>query len=289
MAYSTLIAPEALAPHLGDPAWAIVDCRFALEDTGWGERAYAVAHIPGAVYAHLDRDLSGIKTGRNGRHPLPTREIVAGTFSRLGIDEATQVVAYSAQTDMFSARLWWMLRWLGHDRAAVLDGGFDRWTAEGRPVRAGLEARTPRTFTARERPGMLVEGAAVAKLLGNEQWRLVDARAPERYRGEIEPLDARAGHIPGAVDFPYRQTVNGSGNLLSREELRRAFESVMAGVAPNQVVCYCGSGVSACQDLLALEHAGLTGAKLYAGSWSEWSSDPARPIEVGEAAKTRSK
>jgi len=289
MPKSTIITPDALAAHLGDPTWAIVDCRFMLEDTGWGEGAYAVGHVPGAVYAHLDRDLSAAKTGKNGRHPLPATEVAAQTFSRLGIDEATDVVAYGVQTDMFPTRLWWMLRWLGHDRVAVLDGGFERWTAEGRPVRSGPETRAPRRFTPRERSEMVIGADAVASLLGNDHWRLVDARAPERYRGEIEPLDAQAGHIPGAVDFPYRETVSGSGSLLPREELRRAFEPVMAGVSAERIVCYCGSGVSACQDLLALEHAGFPGAKLYAGSWSEWCSDPSRPIEVGEGPAVRTK
>jgi len=289
MTHSPLIATETLAVHLGDPAWAIVDCRFALEDTGWGEREYVARHVPGAVYAHLDRDLSGAKTGRNGRHPLPAPEVVAQTFSRLGIDGVTQVVAYGAETDMFSARLWWMLRWLGHERVAVLDGGFDKWISEGRPVKPGVETRRPLKFEPHERPEMVVDGAAIAGLLGNGRWRLIDARAPERYRGEIEPLDARAGHIPGAVDCYYKQTVNESGVLLSQAELRSRFESASAGIPPERVVCYCGSGVSACQNILALEHAGLSGAKLYAGSWSEWASDPTRPIEVGEGSGTGSK
>jgi thiosulfate/3-mercaptopyruvate sulfurtransferase len=285
MAYTTLVGAEALASHLHDPSFCIVDCRFTLEDTAAGERWYQERHIPGAVYAHLDRDLSGPKTGTNGRHPLPDPGALARTFSRFGVDRSTQVVAYGAQTDMFAARLWWLLRWLGHDRVAVLDGGFDKWLAEKRPVASGIETRAPRGFEGAPRPGMVMTADEVAVAGTSPAWRVIDARAPERYRGDVEPIDAAAGHIPGAVNQPFRANISAEGCLLPAAELRSAFGATLGDVAPERVVCYCGSGVSACHDLLAMEHAGLSGAKLYAGSWSEWSSDPARPIETGDGSK----
>ena len=204
------------------------------------------------------------------------------TFARMGIDERVQVVAYGAQTDMFASRLWWLLRWLGHDAVAVLDGGFDAWVAEGRPTASGVEHRSPRQFTGTPHPDMVADAAQVARLADDGAWRLLDARAPDRYRGDVEPIDAKAGHIPGALNYFFKRSLDERGQLLAPEDLRRAFEATLGTASPDHVVCYCGSGVSACHNLLALEHAGLPGAKLYAGSWSEWSSDPARPVETGE-------
>ena len=280
MPFTTLVDTEALARHLADPTFAVVDCRFDLGDESSGERDYLAGHIPGAVYAHLDRDLSGTKTGTNGRHPLPEPETLAQTFSRFGIDRSTEVVAYGQQTDMFPTRLWWLLRWLGHDNVAVLDGGFDQWRAEGRPTRSGAERRAARHFVGAPRLEMVVTAEEVADLVQQSDWLVVDARAPERYRGDVEPLDKAAGHIPGTRNHFFKKNLDERGTLLAPADLREAF-GVLAGVAPDHVVCYCGSGVSACHNLLALEHAGLRGAKLYPGSWSEWSSDPARPIEKG--------
>jgi thiosulfate/3-mercaptopyruvate sulfurtransferase len=282
MAYTTLISTADLAHLVGDSASALVDCRFALEDPAWGEREYEARHIPGAVYAHLDRDLSGAKTGRNGRHPLPSPEALAETFSRFGIDANVQVVAYGWQSDMFPARLWWLLRWLGHEHVAVLDGGFEKWIAERRPVSSGAETRAWRQFAGRPRADMIVDAAGVAKAALNPRSRVVDARAPERYRGEVEPVDKAAGHIPGARNYFFKKNVDGHGQFLEPEAIKRAFDAALGRVASDQIVCYCGSGVSACHNLLALEHAGLHGAKLYPGSWSEWSSDPSRPVEIGD-------
>ena len=279
MPFTTLITTDALARHLADPDYAIVDCRFALEDDAWGEREYLARHIPGAVYAHLDRDLSGIKTGRNGRHPLPSADALAETFSRMGIDASGQVVAYGGQSDMFPARLWWLLRWLGHDDAAVLDGGIEKWIAEGRPVSSGPEARGRRQFVGAPRPGMLSDAREVAESARKSDWRIIDARAPERYRGDLEPTDKAAGHIPGATNHFFKKNLDEHGTFLKPDDLRQTLETTLGGATPDHVVCYCGSGVSACHNLLALEHAGLRGAKLYPGSWSEWSSDPARPVE----------
>jgi thiosulfate/3-mercaptopyruvate sulfurtransferase len=279
MAFRTLISTSALAMHLDDDHIAIVDCRFQLAEESWGEQAYAESHIPHAVYAHLDRDLSGPKNGTNGRHPLPHPDVAARTFARLGITSGVQVVAYDQDTGMYASRLWWMLRWLGHDAVAVLDGGFAKWTAEGRDTRSGTETRAPQTFIAAPRDEMLATVDQVAALRADRDWQLVDARAPERFRGDIEPLDKVAGHIPGAANHCYQTNLDADGSFRSPEDLRAHMRTALGDHSADHIVCYCGSGVTACHNLLALEHAGLTGAKLYAGSWSEWSSDPRRPVE----------
>jgi thiosulfate/3-mercaptopyruvate sulfurtransferase len=282
MRFRTLVSSPALALHLGDPDLAVIDCRFKLDDAAWGEREYASAHIPGAVYAHLDRDLSGPKDGTNGRHPLPEPQTLAATFGRFGIGAGTQVVAYDQQNGMFASRLWWMLRWLGHDAAAVLDGGLAAWIREARPTAGGEDTRAARTFDARPRGDMTMTVSDVAARLADPSWRLVDARAPERYRGDTEPLDRVAGHIPGAANHFFQMNVDARGLFRSPEELRALLQGAAGGVPPDRIVCYCGSGVTACHNLLALEHAGMAGARLYAGSWSEWCSDPRRRVELGE-------
>ena len=281
MVFTTLISTGELAARLADPAFLLIDCRFTLGDVGWGRREYLARHIPGAVYAHLDDDLSGPKTGRNGRHPLPEPQILAGTFGRLGITSGTQVVAYDQDTGMFASRLWWLLRWLGHDAVAVLDGGVAKWTGEARPVASGDERRDPRNFRAALRGDAIADADEIGGRLHQPGWRLLDARAPERYRGEVEPVDAVAGHIPGAANHYFQNDLGANGTFRSPGELRAQLSAAVGDVPPDQVVCSCGSGVSACHTLLALEHAGLPGARLYPGSWSEWSSDPSRPIEKG--------
>jgi len=280
MAFTTLIDTRTLADRLADHALAVIDCRFSLTDESWGERNYLEGHIPGAAYAHLDRDLSGTKTGNNGRHPLPSTHELTATLTRLGIDQGIQVVAYDQDTGMYASRLWWLLRWMGHKAVAVLDGGFAKWTAEELPTARGEESRPPRQFRGASVAGMVVNANEVAALARRSDWRLVDARAPERYRGEIEPIDRAAGHIPGAVNHFFKRNLANDGTFLTPEPLRARLREATNDVAPDHIVCYCGSGVTACQNLLALEHAGLGGAKLYPGSWSEWSSDPARPIET---------
>jgi len=279
MSFSTIVSTGVLASHVGDPV--IVDCRSKLDDEGWGTREYEASHIPGAVYADLNRDLSGRKTGTNGRHPLPDPHVLAQTFGRLGITSGVQVVAYDQDNGMWASRLWWMLRWMGHDAVAVLDGGFAKWTAEGRPTRSGEERRAPREFTGTPRADMTIDVSAVASRVGSRDWRLVDARAPERYRGESEPIDRTPGHIPGAVNHFFGGNLAADKTFRTPEELRAQFSASLGNTPTDHVICYCGSGVTACHNLLALEHAGLRGAKLYAGSWSEWSSDPARPVEKG--------
>ena len=281
MAFTTLISTAALGLHVGDPAFVIVDCRYKLDDEAWGEREYTQLHIPGAVYAHLHHHLAGPTTGTNGRHPLPDAKTLADTFGKLGITSGVQVVAYDQDNGAFASRLWWMLRWLGHDAAAVLDGGFNKWVAEGRPTAGGIERRVGKTFVGAARPEMVVNVPQVASLVRHADWRLVDARAPERFRGETEPIDRTPGHIPGAANHFYQTNLDDQAIFRSPEQLREDWREVLGTVAPSHIVCYCGSGVTACHNLLALEHAGLKGAKLYPGSWSEWSSDPSRPVERG--------
>jgi thiosulfate/3-mercaptopyruvate sulfurtransferase len=283
MAFTTLVDTATLATHLAGTRFAVVDCRFALNDEGWGEREYVTRHIPGAVFAHLGHDLSGPLTGQNGRHPLPDPKALAMTFGRLGIGDDVQVVAYDQDSGMYASRLWWLLRWLGHESVAVLDGGFARWVAEGRGTRAGHETRHASVFRSVPRPDMTLNVEQVRALVGMRDWRLVDARAPERYRGEVEPIDKVGGHIPGAVNHPFTSNLTDTGSFRSADELGETLRVSLGDLPPHRIVCYCGSGVSACHNLLALEHAGLRGAKLYPGSWSEWSSDLSRPIERGNA------
>src|SRR5579862_47601 len=220
MTYTTLVPTDTLAPHLHDPAFVIVDCRFRLDQGTWGEREYAARHIPGASYAHLDRDLSGPKTGANGRHPLPDPATLADTFGALGISDGMQVVAYDQDGGMYASRLWWLLRWLGHDAVAVLDGGFAKWVAEARETRTGVEHAAPRAFHGSPRAAMTVDANAVASLMKQGGWRLIDARAPERYRGEVEPLDKLPGHIPGAANHFFQTNVDEKGVFLTPEDLR---------------------------------------------------------------------
>src|SRR6476469_4180937 len=218
MAFTTLITTGVLASHVDNPV--IVDCRYKLDDESWGEREYAAKHIPGAVFAHLGHDLAGVKTGTNGRHPLPDPHTLAHTFSRLGITSGVQVVAYDQDTGMFASRLWWLLRWLGHDAVAVLDGGFRKWTAEGRPVESGDTHRAARAFTGSPRADMAVGVETVASHLGHAAPRLVDARAPERFRGDSEPIDKVGGHIPGAKNHFFQWNLDDQGLFRTPEELR---------------------------------------------------------------------
>ncbi|MEQ1908057.1 MAG: sulfurtransferase [Vicinamibacterales bacterium] len=280
MTHGTLIGTAALADLLPVSTAVVVDCRFELADTDAGERAYVESHVPGAVYAHLDRDLSGVKTGLNGRHPLPDPDALVATLGRLGIGPGTQVVAYDQDSGMWASRLWWLLKWMGHDAVAVLDGGFAAWTREGRPTVSGVESRPPQVFHGAARPGLTVSAEALPAFVATPGSHLVDARAPERYRGDVEPLDPVAGHIPGAVNHFFQWNL-ADGRFLAPADLRARFEQSVGSVSGPDVVCYCGSGVTACHNLLALEHAGVLGARLYPGSWSEWVADGSRAVERG--------
>jgi thiosulfate/3-mercaptopyruvate sulfurtransferase len=278
----TLISTEALANGLGEVV--LVDCRYDLQNEAWGREQYRAAHVPGAVYASLVEDLAGPRTGTGGRHPIPSVESLAATFGRLGISGRTQVVAYDQDSGMYASRLWWSLRYLGHDKVAILDGGWAKWVREARPTAGGDEHRERVTFEPAPRPAMRVGISEVEDFVANGSVLLVDARAPERYDGRVEPIDKAAGHIPGAVNHHFRTNLAEDGTMLPPELLRRAFEEILNGRSARDAVMYCGSGVTACHNLVALEHAGLTGARLYPGSWSEWSSDPARPIEKTPAS-----
>lgn len=283
MAYTTLIDTETLARHLDDPNWAVLDCRFLLTDPATGRLRYLQSHIPGAVYADLDHDLSArVIPGQTGRHPLPEAQVFAATVSRWGIDESVQVVAYDDAGGMFASRVWWMLRWLGHDRVAVLDGDWRAWQREGRPVAADNQERAPRTFTPHVRSQLLISAQEIMDQLGSPTLRLLDARARDRFRGENETLDPKAGHIPGARSAPYSENLDEQGYFQSPEALRARFERLTQGAAGEQVVLYCGSGVTAAHNYLAMVHAGLDAPRLYPGSWSEWVTDPARPIATGD-------
>jgi thiosulfate/3-mercaptopyruvate sulfurtransferase len=280
-----LISAADLLARQGTAAWPVVlDCGFDLVDTGAGEKAHAAAHLPGARYAHLERDLSGPKSGRGsidgGRHPLPTREALASTLTRWGIGPETPVVAYDAQGGPYAARAWWLLRWMGHRDVAVLDGGIAAWLSAGGGVESGpVQSSAASGPYPRHAPAMPTTQAS--QLLGAAAGGhlVVDARAPERFRGETEPLDAQAGHIPGARNRFFKDNLGPDGRFLAPAELRRRFDGF--GVTAGQVVHQCGSGVTACHNLLAMEVAGLPGSALYPGSWSEWSADPSRPIAQG--------
>jgi thiosulfate/3-mercaptopyruvate sulfurtransferase len=281
--FGTLLAAADLQPRLDDPSWAVIDCRFDLDDHSRGQAAYLEGHIPGAIYAHLDRDLAAPPNGSNGRHPLPPVEILAAVFSRWGIGDGVQVVAYDDSGGPFAARLWWCLHYLGHEATAVLDGGLAAWKQEGLPLRAGSEERRPREFHPAVRPSMRAEAAQIVSSLGSFSLRLIDARAPERFRGEEEPIDPVAGHIPGAVNHPWQANLGPDGRFLPAAILRADFEALLGGTSPKDAVTYCGSGVTATHNLLALAYAGLEGARLYPGSWSEWCSDLRRPVARGPA------
>ena len=278
MSYKALIDSTTLAQHLDDPDWCVVDLRHQLADTTYGERAYAQSHIPGAIFLHLDRDLSGPLTGRNGRHPLPDPTLLKTRLGAAGIGNDTQVVVYDDAQGMIAGRLWWLLRWLGHERVAFLDGGFPLWVAEGRPVSEVVPRRVPRVFEGRPNAEMLIDAEALRARLGAPDLCLIDARGPDRFRGENETIDPVAGHIPGARNRFFKDNLEADGRFKPAAVLRAEYLALMAGVAPADVVAQCGSGVSACLDLLAMEVAGLHGARLYAGSWSEWCSDPSRPV-----------
>jgi thiosulfate/3-mercaptopyruvate sulfurtransferase len=258
----------------------IVDVGFDLADTAAGERQWSAGHLPGAHYLHLDRDLSGPKSGTNGRHPLPEREAFAATLGRLGITPQTPVVALDRQGGPYAARLWWMLRWMGHDAAAVLDGGVDAWTAAGGPlVTTAPQAQPAPAYPRRAPLAARIDADALQQGLG--RLRLIDARSGERFRGEAEPIDPVAGHIPGATNRFHKDNLGPDGRFKPAALLRAEYTALLGPVAPGQAVHQCGSGVTACHNLLAMEHAGLTGSALYPGSWSEWSADPRRPIARG--------
>jgi thiosulfate/3-mercaptopyruvate sulfurtransferase len=261
----------------------IVDCRHDLAHPEWGREAFATAHIPGAVFAHLDRDLAGPVTPDSGRHPLPDPAALARFLGAAGIDAGVRVVAYDQDKSMFAARLWWLLRWLGHERVSVLNGGLAAWRAAQLPLAQAAAPRTARRFIARPALVQWVTTAEVARELRTGHMLLLDARAPDRFAGRNETIDPVAGHVPGARNHAFALNLDADGHLKSAADLRRLWQGVIGDTDPRQVVAMCGSGVTACHNLLAMELAGLPGARLYAGSFSEWIRDPARAVATGPA------
>lgn len=276
--FTTLISAEDLRDHLGDPDWVVFDCRHDLADYEHGRRAYRESHIPGALFLHLDEDLSGTKTGINGRHPLPHPRTFALRLGALGVSNSTQVVAYDASGGPFAARLWWMMRWLGHAGVAVLDGGWQAWIERGFEASGSVPVPQPSSYTLHPKRELAVDAKFVASHLGDTKTLVVDARSPDRFRGENETLDPVAGHIPGAVNRFFKLNLEPDGSFKPPGRLRSDFEALLEGRETAGVVHQCGSGVTACHNLLAMEHAGLTGSKLFPGSWSEWVSERSRPV-----------
>ncbi len=281
--HTTLIAPADLAPHTADPRWVILDCRHDLMNPAAGRDGYAIGHLPGAQFASVDEQLSAAKHGADGafrgRHPLPEREAFIATLRGWGINDDSQVVAYDAHGGMFAARLWWMLRWVGHGAVAVLDGGLAAWQAAGLPM--STEVPAPRQGDIGVRPSLVgtVSAADVLANLDSGDKTVIDARAPDRFRGENETMDPVGGHIPGAKNRFFKDNLQADGRFKSAADLKADFAPLMAD--PAKAIMQCGSGVTACHNLLALEVAGLKGAALYPGSWSEWCADPARPVATG--------
>jgi thiosulfate/3-mercaptopyruvate sulfurtransferase len=281
MEFQTLIGADSLQRELGNPELAVIDCRFDLMHPDAGRETYLKAHILGARYADLNHDLSAPIQAHTGRHPLPAPEAFARRMGALGIGNDSQVVAYDEANGSFAARLWWLLRWIGHNRVAVLDGGIKAWLARGGEVQSGDTLASARHLTVRLQPHAVSSSDEVETALKSPDTLLLDARAPERFAGTVEPIDSVAGHIPGAVNHPFSANLEADGRFLPRDELERRWRARLGSETPKNLVAMCGSGVTACHNLLSLELAGLPGGKLYAGSWSEWIRDPRRPVARG--------
>jgi thiosulfate/3-mercaptopyruvate sulfurtransferase len=273
MTHATLVSTEELGRQ---PDWRVFDCRHDLAKPEWGLEEFGKGHIPGARFAHLDRDLSAPMTGANGRHPLPEAKTFIAWLGRQGLKPDQQVVCYDGGSGASAARLWWMLRWVGHEAVAVLDGGLAKWLQEGRPVTTEVPEVVPVSYPGKAKGAMFASVALVAKKL--KKAALLDARAPLRYRGEQEPIDPVAGRIPGAKNRFHSDNLSAEGTFKTPELLRSEFKSIFPDRNPTEIIHYCGSGVTACHNALAMEIAGLAGSRVYIGSWSEWSSDPTRPI-----------
>jgi len=282
MPYTTVISAEELQAHIDDPVWVVIDCRFTLTDPAAGQRAYDEGHIPGARYMHLDDDLAAPVTENTGRHPLPDPDLLAKKLGELGIDNATQVVAYDDTFGAMASRLWWLLRWLGHDNVALLDGGLPAWIRKKMPLTPDVPAIEKKTFTPSIRHDMVLDMQGMEAVVASGDNVIIDARAEERFSGEVEPLDKIAGHIPGARNLPFEDNLDLDGTFMDKDEIVDLYKEFIGDKNSEHVVMMCGSGVTACHNLVAMEIAGLQGAKLYAGSWSEWITDPNHKIATGE-------
>ena len=277
--HDSLISPQIVNEHLEDSNWRFFDCRYVLTEPDKKQAEFAVSHLPGALYAHMNRDLAAPPIpGKTGRHPLPEKQELIKLFSTWGIDHAVQVVIYDDTGGAYAVRLWWMLRWLGHDAVAVMDGGWPRWIKEGRPVSADLIIPKAVEFKANQREHWLVTAEDVRNYFDNPEVRVLDARSRDRYRGENETLDPVAGHIPGAVSAPFVENLDPDGNLKSKSELRKMYLELLDGSPAEKASSYCGSGITACHNILAMYYAGLGNSRLYSGSWSDWITNPERLV-----------
>lgn len=279
--FATLIGVDDLAEHLNDANWRIFDCTFDLTRPEAGERVYESGHLPNALYAHLERDLSGPISGKGCRHPLPDIERFAQWLGSMGVGNETQVIAYDNAGGATAVRLWWLLRWLGHENVALLDGGSPYWREAGYAMTTDVPPVTAAHFVAQRREGEVLDAEAVKSQSSQDGALLVDARSPERYRGESEPFDPVAGRIPGARSRFFQDNLRADGTFKPAPLLLDEFTAILGKRAANEVVHYCGSGVTACHNLFAMERAGLAGSRIYAGSWSDWCSDPSRPVATG--------
>lgn len=279
--FTTLIDAATLAAQLARDDLVLFDCRAELGNVHWGEAQFAEAHLPGAQFLHLDRDLSGPITPASGRHPLPDPHVLAARLGALGAGPGSQVVAYDQGHGAYAARLWWLMRWIGFRDVAVLDGGIAAWRAAGLPLESAVRTPRARPLTASPDMRAIVTSAELAELRPGPGILLVDARGADRFAGRNETIDPVAGHVPGARNRPFTTNLGPEGVFLPADVLRRRFETLLGSKPPSALIAMCGSGVTACHNLLALEHAGLGGARLYAGSWSEWIRDPRRPIATG--------
>ena len=283
MAYTTLVSTRQLATHLDDPTWVILDNQHDLMNRAFGRDAYTGGHVPGARFISIDDDLADHAGKGRGRHPLPSPAALGAVFSRLGIDASKQVVVYDGASGSSAARTWWCLRWLGHPNVAILDGGITLWIAEGRPLATDAPAWQPTSFQVRPDDDMKIEAPAVLTRIGAADSRVIDARATERYDGSAETIDPVGGHIPGALNRFWKANLDAEGKFKTAGQLRSEFAALTGSLRPDQLIHQCGSGVTACHNLLAMEIAGLPGGKLYPGSWSEWCSDTARPVATGRS------
>ena len=281
MTHNTLVSATTLNENINNPKWIIIDCRFSLANSDAGSYAYRHGHLPNARYAHLNHDLSSTLSDLNGRHPLPSFKLLANKLGAWSISNNTQIVVYDDAGGAFAARLWWLLKSLGHNKVAVLNGGIQHWQKQGYALTTTLPTQNPTTFRPYLNTTLWLTAGQLQNKLARKSICLIDARTPERYRGEQEPIDPVAGHIPGSLNRPFQLNFDSTGLFLPAESLNSQFKKVIGTTVPEQVVHYCGSGVTACHNLLAMEIAGLTGSKLYAGSWSEWIRDKNRGVAKG--------
>jgi thiosulfate/3-mercaptopyruvate sulfurtransferase len=278
MKYTTHLSVSECIDSLHNPDWVFIDCRFSLQEPDQGYLDYLEGHIPGSIYAHFDRDLSGkIVAGITGRHPLPEMGSFVEMISTWGIDHQTQVIVYDNSGGALAARLWWMLRWLGHEHVAVLNGGWNAWDQSGNAQEKKESVRTRREFIPKQQPDLIVNADFVEKIRNDPDYLLIDARSPERYWAIEETIDSVAGHIPGSISAPYSENLDEEGYFLDDESLRKRFEIVLLEYPPENIVVYCGSGVTACHNMIAMLRGGFKLPKLYAGSWSDWITDSSRP------------